>query len=395
MTSKKTMSELPSQFKRISAIIGLIGGIIALILGAWQIINQVRTSREIRDKINIHLSVGDRFATQMEYDMAIKEYQEAIDLDKTEIAAHLKIITAMRDKLLRAAFASSSGCQIGLAINGTYATGVSESEVNAALSNLYRFQANKPALQDDVGLLLDEALIMKTNDNRSREAIKVLEKAHKLSPENHEVLAELGLLQEFHSDTLKQKIDGVNLIRNAIDLRPDYARYHYYLAQSLVRTYGCIWEIEPEGAVACAEAIREYHRAADLATTQDIWGIRYSSLRGLMAIFETYEYGEDILTNNLRMPLDERIKELEYLIAPKNFAIHTRPDRLKVRFMLAILYYATGNTEKAELIILEVFKDDRSCVSYPQWLELYEKMEKSGHNSTTFNEIREIVNKSM
>ena len=155
MAPKKKIFELSSPFKRIPAIIGLIGGIIALTLGAWQLINQVRETQEMRKKISMHLYVGDRFVSQMEYDQAVDEYQKAIELERTNIDAHRRIITTMREKLLYAAFVLSPP-DIGLGNHyGNVGTKVSNSEINAALSKLYQLQAVNPALKVDVGLLLD------------------------------------------------------------------------------------------------------------------------------------------------------------------------------------------------------------------------------------------------
>lgn len=396
MALKIKMPELSSHFKRTSMIIGLIGGIIAVTLGLWQIINQVRASREIREKVSVYLSVGDRFVTQMQYDEAIDEYQKAIELERANIEAHRRIITTMREKLLYAAFVRSA-VDIGLGGYGQSGT-VSESEVNAALSRIYQLQAVNPSLKDDVGLLLDEALILKTYYRRSKRAIKVLEQAHKLSPENHKVLAELGLMKAFHSDTLQQKIEGLYLIRHAVELRPNHARYHFYLARSLSRAYGCVWESDPGDAEACAEAIREYHRAADLATTEDVWSkqIRYGSHgpRSSIAIFKAYaRIDGGILTLNLNMPLDECIKELEYLKISKVWGFQSLGIEDNAQFLLATLCHATGNNEKAERLILELLERDydRWYMRLP-WVKLYEMiLEESGQDAKTLSEIRLII----
>ncbi len=70
-------------------------------------------------------------------------------------------------------------------------------------------------------------------------------------------------------------------------------------------------------AEACAEAIREYHKAAELASADDVWSrhINYRAPKSSMDIFHRYGIKEeDILTSNLDMPFDERIKEIEYLL---------------------------------------------------------------------------------
>ena len=66
--------------KRISAFIGLIGIIIAAIVGGSQIIQQVQQSRKINKEVRMFLEVGDRFTEQFKLNKAIEEYQKALEL---------------------------------------------------------------------------------------------------------------------------------------------------------------------------------------------------------------------------------------------------------------------------------------------------------------------------
>ena len=280
-------------FKRIT-VIGLIGGIIAATLGIWQIISQVRGAREVREQVEIHLGAGDRLAAQREHVQAIKEYEKAIELDKDNVEAYRRIISTKRGKFLLEAFGPGSSIDVALRSDYDRFKPVPDSEINEALTRLYQLQALNSSLKDDVGLLLDEALILKTGGERAREAIKVLEKAHKLSPMNPELLAELGLLRTVMTDELAQKIAGLELIRRAIKIQPNEARYHFYLARSLAEAYLCPYAgLEYSGsgdAEACAEAIREYHKATDLATAEDFWSrqIRVRAPQSSLDIFHRY-----------------------------------------------------------------------------------------------------------
>jgi len=373
MASNERTSEPVSWFKRTSAVVGLIGATIGVILGSWMIISQLQEARQIREKVKIHLFAGDRLATQQRYDQAIKEYEKVFEVDKNNIKVHLRIISTVRRHLTFKAFPPGDpGNDFALrpdydsALFTNLFARVSDSEINAVLTRIYQLQALNPILQDDIELLLEEALILKTRGTRTKEAIKVLEKAHKLAPENPELLAELGLLLAVLSHKSPQRAgEGVTLIRRAIQNRPNEACYHFYLARSLATAYLCPHRgLEYSGAddaQACAEAIREYHRATDLATGDDIWSqrIRTRAQKSSMGIFHRYAMKEaDILTPKLGMPLDERIKELEYLMSTgasrrSQMGLKDCPE-----FWLATLYHATGSIEKADHTIRKLLESD-------------------------------------
>jgi tetratricopeptide (TPR) repeat protein len=399
---KRNMSKSSTNpFKKISTVVGMLGGLIGLSLGVWQFVNMVHSHGEMQKKIRAHLLTGDIFATQMEFEQAVSEYKKVLELDNTNVTAHQKIIKTVRDKLLWKAFVES-GADIGLGRFNEFKT-VPDSEIDAALTEIYHLKAIKPALKDDIELLLDEARIMKTNENRSKEAIKVLERARTLSPENPEVLAELGLLQAYHTAKSNKKIQGLDLIRRAIDLQPNDARYHFYLARSHYTTCWANWHNNIGGvSEACADEIREYHKAADLAVGQDVWSkqIYHRGLLRSMVIFKAIARHYGILTSDFPMSLEERITELDYLkTAADRGDSQFRSEFYYTgveedgQFLLATLCYAAGNIEKAERLMRELIERDRKLINYClPWLDLYERiLEKSGHNSKTLSEIREII----
>ena len=271
--------------------------------------------------IQAHLFCGDRFREQGEYAQAIKEYGKALDLDSSNVDACRRIIRAAREELTLKAFPPGEGSvDIGLRADYHRFAFVTDSEINSALAHLYELQARNPSLADDAGLLLEEALLLKTNGSRLGGAVKALEAARRLAPKNPDVIAELGLLVAVPEES-QRKVEGITLLKQAVGNRPNEARYHFYLARGLSDVYLC-WatglesgrDDEPQ---ACAEAIREYRRAADLATGPDVWSraIRIWSGRRSMDIFHRYARKEgNVLTEKLAMPLDERLREIEFLI---------------------------------------------------------------------------------
>jgi tetratricopeptide (TPR) repeat protein len=281
-----------SIFARITATVGLAGGIIGATLGGLQIYQKARETRETQEKVGMYLATGDQFAATLEYDQAVKQYEKAVEADKRNMEARRRIVTTMRDKLLWSS--SSRG----------------DEEVDTALTWLYQIRALYPKFKDDVRLLIDEALILKSAE-RDQNAIRVLERARQLSPEDPAVLAELGCLYMYcaynmREQRLKQQIDKLELIRHALKSQPNNALYHYYLARSFsnVEQY--------------TEALREYTQAAKLANDQNVTSvhIRRDALHGLWYIFsdELNVKGEGVLTSRIDMPLEERASILEYLI---------------------------------------------------------------------------------
>jgi tetratricopeptide (TPR) repeat protein len=203
------------------------------------------------------------------------------------------------------------------------------------------------------------------------------------------VLAELGLLRAVTSDALQQRVDGLGMIRRALELRPGEARYHFYLARSLAETFRCSHAgAGPRAAGeadACAEAIRSYHRAAELATADDYWSqhIRRWAPHRSLEIFHRYARREgDILTAALNMSLEERTRELEYLVPREAYrdrsGAHDYPQ-----FWLATLYHFAGDLENAERWIRELLGPDKA--SWPDggpWRELYARiLEERGPGS--------------
>lgn len=365
MVTNENIPEIFLWLKRTSAVVGLFGAIFGCILGGWSIISQLQENRQIRTKVQFHLSTGDDLATNQRYNQAIKEYEKAIEIDEKNIEVHRRIIRATRRQLTLKAFPAGDPA-IDFALRKDYGmfAYVSNSEIDAVLARIYQVQAFNPTMKDDIELLLEEALILKTNGGRTKEAINVLKKAYKLAPENPKIISELGLLLAVLSHDSSQRAEGITLIQHAIQYRPNEASYHFYLARSLAEAFRCPYAgLEYHGAddaQACAEAIRAYQRARNLSKGDDILSrqIRSRALVKSIDIFHRYARKEkDILTSKLSMPLDERIKELEYLISegvPRyQTGLTDNPE-----FWLATLYHKAGRPEKAYPIIRNLLERD-------------------------------------
>lgn len=143
MASNARTSDTVSWFKRTSAVVGLIGATIGVILGGWTIISQLQEARQIREKVQIHLFAGDRLATQQRYDQAIKEYEKVFEVDKNNIEAHLRIISTVRRQLTFKAFPPGDPA-IDFALRYDYDNDlftytfarVSDSEIDAVLTRI-------------------------------------------------------------------------------------------------------------------------------------------------------------------------------------------------------------------------------------------------------------------
>jgi tetratricopeptide (TPR) repeat protein len=354
---KKAMGFIQSgSFKKISTIIGIIGVIIGVILGIYQISQEISKAKETQKEIQIQLSIGDSFSERKEYSSAIKEYEKALSFDKDNIEVHRRIITASRRKF-----------ELQLTSLTKYPFGVESQEVDDTLARVYRVYTLNSSSKEDVGLLLEEALILKAA-KRLRASIIVLEKAHNLFPNNPDVLSELGYL-----NSSKENIEAIDLIRCAIEIQPSNPRYHYYLAETA------------KNAALYAEAIREYNRTAMLAFNYsqlivelpDRWfsypdEVEESAMYNMHA-FDSKELSgiscnilhkifldhglneESLLNSELDMPLDERAHVLEYCHEKGELEAQYAQGADSYVY-LARTYYELGDFKKATATIQSVLE---------------------------------------
>jgi len=311
-----------------------------------------------------HFFCADRFAERGEYTQASAEYEKILELDSGNVDARRRLIRVAREQFTLKAFPpGDQAVNIGLRRDHSRFAYVPDSEINRIVAHIYKLQARFPTLRNDADLLLEEALLLKTNGGHLAEATKILERAHKLTPENSAISSEYGLFLAVPEES-QRKTEGIALLRSVVEREPAEARYHYYLARALDDVYLC-WaagldsgcEDEPQG---CAEAIREYHRAAELATGPDIWsrGIRIWAAAKAMDIFHRYARKEgDILTGKLSMPLEERLKEIQYLIrAGASGSRMGREDN--PQFWVPQLQFALGDIEAADRQIRDILQSD-------------------------------------
>ena len=360
-------------------------------------VNAYQAYQSSQKEIEVHLEVGDQFLEQQNFVEAINEFDKALNIDPENIEPYRRSISAYLELMLRKAFLYGTSLNIGLRhdFSGSFAPMKSEL-ISEVLNLIYTAQALDPSLKEDPELLLDEALILKSSSLSAKKAIKVLEKAKKLDPRNSAILAELGLLNA----VLLHKSEGIKDINLASEISPDVARYHFYLARALAELYGCTGWPKYTGtggdAEGCARAIKEYHRAAVLANGEDVWSkhIYRNAITSSLGIFHRYAFKDDnILTPNLAMSIDDRIKELEFLIP-----VEHRRSRSGLkdypRYWLALLYESKKQLKKASQLMHELIKERnyRSVL----WMEYQAKLlEASGHEPEELNKIRSLLDKKI
>lgn len=365
MTKEEKTSRRPNFFKKTSVLITLIGVIIAAIAGGYQIFQEVSHIREIQKEVKIQLSIGDSFFERFEHERAIEEYEKALELDKDNVETSCRIITAKREKLQYYYY--------------NYYDDTKQEEVDDTLAMIYRLRALDPSLNDDIELLLEEALILEANMKPS-DSIMILEKAHKISPVNPDVLAKLGHMRVMASSN--EDTEGFHLIHRAIEIQPNEPRYHYYLGEAL------------EEACFHAEAIREYNRTIKFAVGQDIRSerLRNSAFEKVMDIFHDHYLDEDkLLTAEFDMPLEERVQVLEYCSGTLEPESGWSGDPY---LYLARTYYELGNLKKTVSTLQAGLPEDKS-----EWNEELSKaialamiLEETGFDTSTLGEINDMIN---
>jgi tetratricopeptide (TPR) repeat protein len=380
--------KIPRRLGRALLVIAGVAIPIGLYLGA----TSFQAARTTRAQVRTHLDAGDRFFSQEEYAPAMTEYVMALEVDPDDVRSARRLVSATTQQLLMEAFGPGASYDLGLGGNYERARLVSDSAIDEARSLIYRLKSIDPELRDDVGLLLDEALILKTNGSRVLGGIPLLEEALDLSPTDPEVIAELGLLKA----VLRGEPEGVELVRRASNMDPDRARYHYYLGRSLGETHLCsrVSGPTPGAPIACAEAVREYRLAGDLAITDDVWAreIRAGSVSRGWEIFHAYaRRGHENPTDTIGLSVDERIEEIEYLSSVGRSTSHVGwwdwPG-----LWLVTLYEAQGDSVKAATLMRE-FMSGRSFESSPlDWWRIYARvLRASGGDPEMLREVEDWI----
>ena len=383
-----------------SLIIGIITGIISVILGVWKIASIVHKRRETHEHIAMHLDTGDRFSDLGEFRQAIVEYQKVIDLDKTHVEAHRRIISANKEMLQRKAFIGDRWYGIELGKKFSEFRKVNDEEINDALNVIYKLQAINP---NDLDLLLDEAGIMKTGGKRAKDGVKLLTKALDLDPNNPVALAELGILLASISDDQTEVQKGLDFIRRAIEIKPEEARYHYYLGSALRESSKCIDTKTQNGNVdtsdANAEAIREFHQATLFASGDDDWSklIHRDAPLEALSIFRSYVNSEStILSPHLNMSLDERIRQIEFFRQNKARLTGGTTSEINSLFWLTTLYHAVNDSKTAEKCLRQLIKEE--CQDYipSEWLPMFlEVMEANDSQDEIFDRVKALADKNV
>lgn len=232
--------------------------------------------RAIPGKIAEHIAQGDRYREEVWYDRAIKEYETALALAPAHVEAKQRLVTAMRQNLSLKGFGPGSAVDHSLRADYDRLELVAPADVEAALARLRELYVQAPALKDDAGVLWDEALILKVA-GKPAAALAVFERLHRLRPKDLDVMAELGLLRAWMANREGRPLAGLDLLRTAIAEKPQEPRFRLYFARSLHEAYECTSKTatpKPARREVCGAAKREYLRAEELASGDDIWSRR-------------------------------------------------------------------------------------------------------------------------
>jgi tetratricopeptide (TPR) repeat protein len=363
-----------ASFKKVSALAALIGVIIGALVGTSTIVGLIQRHGELSREIRTRLEVGKRFQEQWELDRAVEEYQKVLVHDRDNMEAHRRIIAI---ELLRIE-------------SKEFRRDESFPEINDILLQIYQLQALHPPLKKDVELLLQEARLL-LHRGSFQDSLRILEEVRRLRPGDPEVLALLGRVHVLASP--EDKVEGFDLLRQAVAIRPNQALYHYYLASAYEKTD------------QDADAIREYYGTATLLTGQNTWSwrLRARALEELDDMFMRCFAEDGALTATLDMPLEERAQIYDYLVTHMNteYVSGVGFDGSQPRNgYLAAMYYKLGDLEKAHQqmkSMLSTFGVDYGRRNDPRgawiaWAELHVKiLEESGLDPNTLAEARQYV----
>lgn len=249
-----------------------LGAIVLVVLLVTYFVQQ----RALPGKIAQHIAQGDRYREEIWYDRAIKEYEAALALAPAHVEARQRLITALRQNLSLKAFGPGSAVDHSLRADYDRLELVPAPEVEAALTRVRELYAQAPELKDDPHTLWDEALILKAA-GKPAAALAIFERLHGLRPKDLDVMAELGLLRAWVANREGRPLAGLDLLRTAIAEKPQEPRFRLYFARSLHEAYECTTKTavpKPARREVCGAAKREYLRAEELASGDDIWSRR-------------------------------------------------------------------------------------------------------------------------
>ncbi len=131
---------------KVSTFIAGLGVIIAAILGGNQIIQEIIKTKQIKNEIQIQLSVGDRFFEQYEYERAIIEYNKILEIDNNNIENAVRPLALGRKNYL---FAGSDQAAQHAAMMYSFFASCKANNINPyswlndVLNRLPEYKANK------------------------------------------------------------------------------------------------------------------------------------------------------------------------------------------------------------------------------------------------------------
>jgi S1-C subfamily serine protease/tetratricopeptide (TPR) repeat protein len=293
-------------------------------------------------EVEMHLSAGNRFLAMDHYSKALEEYQAASNYDSRNTAVLHRMVTAMRLQLW-----ADVGIPAELLPNVRAFRGYQEFAARAdrALQILYQAQGIDAALKHNKAWLLEEAYLYRGRGDWHL-AVKALERAQEVAPDDPDMLSELGLLRaritfgQPEPDVLaKQYREGLALLARAVTAQPDNAGYHRHLAAGFARSNE-------------KSAVRSFHRAATLTTADDRLSVqtKKGALTDLVTILIRWGRTEYTPEADADLSAAELVQILEYFRAnPRG----SYSEDQWVAILLASVYSKLGNLVEAERIIRE------------------------------------------
>jgi S1-C subfamily serine protease/tetratricopeptide (TPR) repeat protein len=346
--------------------------------------------------VETHLSAGDRFLQVGQIDRAVEQYEEARKYDARNTVVLLRLVKALRSGLWqhvhRTAIDVDPENELLFDLSVLRDRSPFDSAADRALKVLYEAQGINKSLKNDKEWLLEEARI-RWGSGYWLLAQDVLTRAHKMSPDDADIMSELGLLVARTVKTgatlsASQHQEGLALLQRAVAARPGDARFHRRLGYALL----------PSDE---AQAVREYFTAMTLGADDDGPEVeaREGARRELTARLRAfgwrgYQWTKDAL------PPGEAIKIAQH-VRPPATDYKSRPW---IDLLLASAHFELGNFTDAVRICRESLPKDLDEVwedSYvylrdfqgPFLVMLGRILERSGTDAATLLAIQSYLGK--
>ena len=348
--------------------------LVFLAASAWLAVVRPLQQAHRRDTaVASHLSVAERFVVNGRLDTALAELDAAARIDPNRVSVLRRSVFVVREQLERRAFADGqSTLHVGLQRNYERLRPVNDQQLDAALARVYRLFAAEPSLENDVDVLLQQALILRLSGGRVDEAMAVLRRAVALAPRRADLLAELGVLQA----VVKGDRGGIAQLSEAVAMAPANPRARLYLAQALSEAGQCAQAGESMNRKMCSEALDALQQCIAHSQAEDLWSrhMRVAALRQARDIFSRVATeADDILSGVITLPNDERLRWVELLLA-SDVSGSVRGWSDDPVYWQARLYEAVGDTLRAGALLRAHIEERGISDPPPAWRALLQRV---------------------